>query len=54
LASEFLMSLWSRVFSERLYPTKDFLKVFLLYGAEIFLNRFFEVDFIFGHLSSVS
>lgn len=54
LASEFLMSLWSRVLPELLYPTKDLLKVFLWYGTEIFLNRFFEVDLIFGHLFSVS
>ena len=54
LASQFLMPLWSWVLCERLYPTKDLLKVFLRYGTEVFLNRFFEVDLIFGHLSSVS
>jgi hypothetical protein len=53
-ACQFFMSLWSRISGERLYATKDFLKVFFRNGTKIFFNRFFEIDLIFGHLSSVS
>jgi hypothetical protein len=30
------------------------LQIFFWYGTEVLFNRFFEIDLIFGHLSSVS
>ena len=54
LPRQFLMPLWSRVLAERLYATEDVLQIFFWYGTEVLFNRFFEIDLIFGHLSSVS
>lgn len=52
LPGQFLVPLWSRILAERLYPTEDLLEIFLWDGAQVFFNGFFEIDLIFGHLSS--
>ena len=42
---------WPWVFSQSFNTLEDLLQIFLGYCGEIFLNRCFEMDLIYGHLS---
>lgn len=52
LSAEFCAIIRSRIEPEALDQFKDFYKIFLGNGFEIFINGFLEIDFIFGHLFS--
>jgi len=54
LSGQFFMARRTRVLGERCDALKDILEVFLRDCPEVFFDRFLEIDFIFGHLFSIS
>lgn len=54
LPGEFFMTRRAGVFGEHCDTLEDFLEVFFRNCAEVFFDRFLEIDFIFVHLFSVS